>query len=140
MPTQLTTTVRCLVAGLAVAALLVPASAGARIVDNPPLYAHTSQDLRSPDTRDAAERISGPRQDLRMPDTRDASADVRSASPTSSLAGTVSPPSVPAVPAATDDDGVDWPTIGIGAALFGGLVLVGFGIAGVRRARLHPAN
>ncbi|HEY6694730.1 MAG TPA: hypothetical protein VI006_17895 [Solirubrobacteraceae bacterium] len=139
MPSQLTTAVRRLVAGLAVAALLVPATASARLIDNPQPPAYPSADLRMPDTRDAAERVGVTRQDLRMPDTRDAAADIRAASPTSSLAGTVSPPSAPAAPAATDDD-VDWPAIGIAAALFGGLVLLGFGIVTVRRARLRPAG
>jgi hypothetical protein len=138
MPTQLTTTVRRIVAGLAVAALLVPASAGARVLNDPPQPGHPSQDLRMPDTRDAA-GAAGAKQDLRMPDTRDAAADPRAASPTSSLAGTVSPPPAPA-PVATDDDGVDWPSIGIGAAVFGGLVLMGFGVVTVRRARLRPAG
>ena len=139
MPDKLTTAARRLVAGLAVAALLVPATASARVINDPQPPAYPSADLRMPDTRDAAEGIGGMRQDLRMPDTRDAAADIRAASPTSSLAGTVSPPSAPAAPAATDDD-VDWPAIGIVAGLFGGLVLLGFGIVTVRRARLRPAG
>ena len=51
-------------------ALAVPAAAEARI--DPPLGVMPSQDLRSPDARDAARS----RQDLRSPDTRDAAMNV----------------------------------------------------------------
>jgi hypothetical protein len=60
---------------LACLALAVPAVADARI--DPPPGVAPSQDLRSPDARDAAQS----RQDLRSPDTRDAATNVSYATP-----------------------------------------------------------
>ena len=64
----------------------------------------------------------------------------RSATPTSSLAGTTSPARPEPQPITPASDGVDWPSLAIGAALFGGLVLVAFGIASVRRVRPRPVS
>src|SRR5262245_7687183 len=83
-----------------------------------------SQDLRSPDARDAAaaaeERLNQPAQDLRMPDTRDA-ADGR---------GTFSAPEVTVVKlpeASPSSGGIDWGDAGIGAGGMLGLVLLAIG-------------
>jgi hypothetical protein len=108
--------------GLALAALAAPA-AGAQ------------QDLRSPDTRDAAEGYTppppssiatppgSPYQDLRSPDARDA-ADRR---------GSFNSPEVTVVkitqpsPATSSGGGLDWGDAGIGAAGLLGLILIGLG-------------
>jgi hypothetical protein len=117
-----TTTIRRVVSAIAVTALLVPASASARPVYDPPIKSQPTQDLRSPDTRD----VAGGRLDL------------QSKSPSSSVAGTTARPEPQ--PVVSRDDGVDWPSLAIGAALFGGLVLVGFGIATMRRVRPRPVS
>jgi hypothetical protein len=111
-------TIRRIAVALAVTALLVPAAASARIVYDQPQTVQPAQDLRSPDARDAAEG--------------------RYLGQTSPLADTTSPPVRPAP--APVETGVDWPSAGIGAALFGGLVLAGFGIATVRRVRPRPVS
>ena len=77
-----------------------------------------AQDLRSPDTRDAASGYSPSNaaepvvRDLRSPDTRDAAAGY-------------DPQPVPE-PAtfAISDDGFDWVSAAIGGAVLGGLVLL----------------
>lgn len=102
---------------LAAMALAVPAAAmpiDLRVRDT------ARQDLRMPDTRDAAQRPSETRQDLRSPDTRDAAQRPPVASPT------------PAQPA---DHDVPWALIGGGLCA---LLLVG--LAARRRVvRLRPA-
>jgi hypothetical protein len=116
-------TLRRLIIVITVGALLAPAAASARLLDDPPIKAQPAQDLRSPDTRDVAEGRG-----------------LGTSSPTSSLAGTTAAPSQPSQPVAPAGGGVDWPSLAIGAALFGGLVLVAFGIAGVRRVRPRPVS
>jgi hypothetical protein len=112
-----------------IAALLVPASAQARATGDPQSPAPTpyvgtyqpvaSQDSRTPDTQDFADGRSPVVQDLRSPDARP---DAR-------------PVQAPDVPSA-GPGGVDWPTVGIGAALFGALLIGAASIAmGVRRTR-----
>jgi hypothetical protein len=112
-----------------IAALLVPASAQARAVGDPQPPAPTpyvgtyhpvaSQDGRTPDAKDFAEGRSPVVQDLRSPDARP---DAR-------------PVQAPEAPSA-GPGGVDWPSVGIGAALFGALLLGAATIAiGVRRTR-----
>jgi hypothetical protein len=105
-----------------IAALLVPASAQARIVGDPQPPAPTpvaSQDSRTPDAKDFADGRSPVVQDLRSPDARP---DAR-------------PVQAPEVPSA-GPGGPDWPSVGIGAALFGALLLGAASIAvGVRRTR-----
>jgi hypothetical protein len=102
--------IRSAVLGLAVAAAAVPS-------------AFAQQDLRSPDTRDAAlaaESQAAPRQDLRSPDARDA-AEGR---------GTFSAPEVTFVKVsepAPASDGMDWGDAGIGAGGLLGLLLLGLG-------------
>ena len=97
--------------GLSVAAIAAPTAAA-------------QQDLRSPDTRDAA-RVSAaqqgqPRQDLRSPDVRDY-AEGR---------GAFSAPEVTVVRVpepAPSTGGLDWVGAGIGAGVVVGLMLLGLG-------------
>ena len=111
------------------AAMLVPASAQARFVGDPQPPAPTpyvgtyrpvdAQDNRTPDARDFAAGRTPVVQDLRSPDARP---DAR-------------PVQAPEAPSA-GPGGVDWPSVGIGAALFGALLLGAASIAiGVRRTR-----
>ena len=112
------------------AAMLVPASSQARFVGDaqpaPTPYLGTyhpvapQQDQRTPDAQDfAAGRTPAVVQDLRSPDARP---DAR-------------PVQAPEVPSA-GPGGVDWPSVGIGAALFGALLIGAASIAmGVRRTR-----
>ena len=86
---------------LAVGAVLAPPAAA-------------QQDLRSPDTRDAAER--GHMQDLRMPDTQDSAVG----------RGLESAPVVEFVDV-PHADGFDWTDAAAGAATAIGIVLVGAG-------------
>ena len=104
--------------GLVIAALAAP-------------EAWAQQDLRSPDTRDAA-RAAVADQDLRSPDARDA-AEGR---------GTFNAPPVTVVKVPADDpapaaDGLDWTDAGIGAVTMLGLTLIGVGgaVAVVRTSR-----
>jgi hypothetical protein len=106
-----------------IAALLVPASAQARATGDPQSPAPTpyvqSQDSRTPDAQDFADGRSPVVQDLRSPDARPD-------------AGPVQAPQVPSAA----PGGVDWPSVGIGAALFGALLIGAASIAmGVRRTR-----
>jgi hypothetical protein len=107
---------RAAATALAIGAVLAPAAAA-------------QQDLRSPDTRDAAERSQ--RQDLRMPDTRDAAL------------GRTSEPAPPVVeyievPRA---DGFDWTDAVAGAVTSFGVVLLGAGsVAAVVRLRRRPVS
>ena len=93
---------RAAAVGLVLAALAAPTAVAQQ------------QDLRSPDTRDAA-RTTQTRQDLRSPDARDAAAG----------RGTFNAPEVTVVrvpqPASAADGGIDWGDAGIGA---GGLLTV----------------
>ena len=78
------------------------------------------QDLRSPDARDAAgaPASTGSVQDLRSPDARDA------AVATGSLAGTTAPDTaVSAVEPVVTDDGFEWGSAAIGAAAVLAIVL-----------------
>ena len=93
---------RSVVAALAIGAALAPAAAA-------------QQDLRSPDTRDAAERAQHV-QDLRMPDTQDSAAG----------RGLETAPVVEFVDAPSAD-GFDWTDAAVGAAGALGVLLVGTG-------------
>jgi hypothetical protein len=97
-------TARTVATALAVSALLAPA-------------ASAQQDLRSPDTRDAAER-AGHVQDLRMPDTQDFAAG----------RGLERSPVVEFVDV-PHADGFDWTDAALGAAGSIGIVLAGAGAA-----------
>ena len=95
----------------------------------PAATAKPQQDLRMPDTRDAAEQ---PKQDLRMPDTRDSAAG----------RGTETAPIVEfvEVPVA-EPQGFDWTDAGLGALTGVGVVLVGAGGAvATVRLRRRPAQ
>ena len=76
------------------------------------------QDLRSPDTRDAALKVEAlASQDLRSPDARDAAREGGAAAPPAAHAD------VPATgPTASVSDGFEWGDAGIGAAVILGLV------------------
>lgn len=109
---------RTFAAAVAILALAVPAAAQAQ------------QDLRSPDTRDAASAITAPKQDLRSPDARDA---------VNSGAGTVRsipPASEPAarVVGGGEGGGVHWGTIALGLVP-SVLVVVGLAALMGRRSR-----
>ena len=134
---------------LAVSALAVPTAAA-------------QQDLRSPDTRDAARAAeAGPGQDLRSPDTRDAA---RAAEPQQQVVptgqdlrspdsrdaadgrGTFNAPEVTVVKVSepSSSGGLDWGDVGIGAGSLLGLILVGLGstllVVHRRQARRQPAT
>jgi hypothetical protein len=104
-------------------ALRAAAVAVALTAASPAVAAAATQDLRSPDTRDAAQSAASPAPsvDLRSPDTRDAAGG----------RGVAESPSVVVVPVPHEvagADGMDWADAGIGAG--GALVLVATGLAG----------
>jgi hypothetical protein len=111
--------------GLALAALAGPAGG-----------AQQPQDLRSPDTQDAAKAAQAP-QDLRSPYTGDAAGG----------RGAFDSPQVVIVkersqPQPAPADGLDWADAGIGAGTLLGLGLIGLGGAlfiGHRRRAAHDA-
>jgi hypothetical protein len=110
---------RSFIAGLLAAlALAAPAAAMPLDLRNPDT---ARQDLRMPDTRDAARRPPEARQDLRMPDTRDAAQRPPVASPT---------------PAPSSHGDVPWALVGAG---LGALLLVGVAARRRRAVRLRPA-
>jgi hypothetical protein len=109
------TTTHHITRGIAVAIALSVALAPA---------AAAQQDLRMPDTRDAAAKAEQ-RQDLRLPDTRDY-AEGR---------GTDTAPIVEFVEV-REPSGFDWADAGLGAAAGVGLVLIGAGTA-MTTARLR---
>lgn len=87
------------------------------------------QDLRSPDTRDAAVQSAQP-QDLRSPDTRDVAQNYAPSAP------------VTADVESSSSNGFDWASAGIGIAVVGGTVLLIVAAMGSRRfvARRHVAG
>ena len=85
--------------------------------------AQTQQDLRSPDTRDAAQTAEAP-QDLRSPDTVDA-AEGRGTHTSPEVLIVKSQPQTQPQPATAD--GIDWADAGIGAGTLLGLSLVALG-------------
>jgi hypothetical protein len=106
--------------GLALAALSAPTAT-----------AQQQQDLRRPDTRDAARAAQIPR-DLRSPDTRDAAAG----------RGTLSAPQVTVikVPQTADSaSGLDWGDAGIGAGAAIGLTLLALGSTRAIAHRRHSS-
>src|SRR4051812_5200753 len=117
-----------------------------------PAAAAQSQDLRSPDTRDAAVATQV-RQDLRSPDTRDAAVatqvrqDLRSpdARGAAEGRGTFSAPEVTVVklhqPSPSVAGGVDWGDAGIGAGIMVALMLgLGSTVALMHRRHGAPAR
>ena len=106
-----TQTTRRLATGLSAAVLACAAIAPGAVAQ---------QDLRMPDTRDAA-TLSGGTQDLRSPDTRD-------------LAAGYSPAYVPEpVSSSSSSSGFDWVSAAIGAAAIGGVILLVVAGVGTRR-------
>jgi hypothetical protein len=95
------------------------------------------QDLRSPDTRDAAIAATT-KQDLRGPDARDAARasqiarEMRRFAATSRPADTTSPPSA-AQPVPASSGGFDWLSAAIGAIAVAGLALASRKAVGTRR-------
>jgi hypothetical protein len=93
-----------------------------------------AQDLRMPDTRDIAQGYAPGTtrsgwQDMRSPDTRDV-AQGRNPNP--------SPVVSPGARSVPSYGGLDWASAALGAAVFGGLVLIGVVAAAlVRRPRKH---
>lgn len=135
---------------LAVSAMAAPTAAA---------YTQPPQDLRSPDTRDAA-RAAQPAQDLRSPDTRDA-ARAAEADPTVAVSGqdlrspdardaaggrgTFNAPDVRVVTVSepSSSGGLDWGDAGIGAGGLLGLILLGLGstlLVVHRRQARQPAT
>jgi hypothetical protein len=116
--------------------------------------AAADQDLRMPDTRDAASAAQQSHRsytDLRSPDARDAgraAATVAPASPGARYADLRSPDardaarsyaSTPTVVAASTADGFDWASALIGAAAGAGILLALLAaLAGSRRLRVMP--
>jgi hypothetical protein len=99
-----------------------------------PTAAAQQQDLRTPDTRDAAGAAQIPR-DLRSPDTRDAAAG----------RGSFSAPQVTVIKVpqpAPSAGGIDWGDAGIGAGAAIGLTLLAFGssLAIAHRRHSSPAH
>jgi hypothetical protein len=120
-----------------IGALLVPASAQAAVLgDDQTPYA--TQDNRTPDAKDFAAGDTQVVQDNRTPDAKDFAAggtpvvqDLR----TPDARPGAAPVQAPEVPSAAPG-GMDWPLVGIGAALFGALLIGAASIAmGVRRTR-----
>ena len=89
-----------------------------------PAGVFASQDLRSPDARDAGQPAPAPLQDLRSPDTRDVAA--HRAIP-------------PARVVSASSDGFDWGDAAIGAGAGAGILLMfaGTGTALTRRRVTH---
>jgi hypothetical protein len=145
-PVKLTRIRRAATLALVVAGLATPAAA-AQSSDHETQVAaavgaghHAVQDLRMPDTVDAANRPSStqpatPSQDIRMPDTRDFVLG----------RGTSTAPSVLVVsmPESVPESGIDWTGVGIGAGGVIGLVIVSLGgavLVARRKRRLFPAH
>jgi hypothetical protein len=113
------------------------------------------QDLRSPDTRDAAEQSqppASPVQDLRSPDARDAATRPQPASPGQDLrspdardAATRPQPvaessSVTLSSEDSSSGGFDWSTAGISVAILSGLGLFSYAVLTGVRHRRHVAR
>ena len=117
---------------LALAGLAAPTALAAPHADvHAGAQSAQKQDLRSPDTRDAAKRAATP-QDLRSPDTRDASEG----------RGTYTAPNVMIVKVPQPvqaEAGIDWADAGIGAGGLLGLTLLGLGgsLALAQRRQAH---
>jgi hypothetical protein len=138
--------------GLAATAALAPTNALARPMEGAvtPASAHVdgapapkpARDLRSPDTRDAAQTAQ-PRQDLQSPDARDAAEGRGTYNSPHVVIVKVPQPSPPAVPEPSSAGGIDWVDAGIGAGSLLGLSLLGLGGALVivhRRRAAHGAS
>ena len=108
-------TTKTLAIALVAAAISAPGAAAQQDLRSPDTRdaaQSTVQDLRSPDTRDAAQSTV---QDLRSPDARDAAIGVATAS-----AATPEPVS--------SGEGFDWASAGIGVAAVGGVLLMLLGL------------
>ena len=146
-PVNLTRVRRAVTLALVVAGFSAPVAA-AQSADHESQVAaavgaahHAGQDLRMPDTVDAANAPSRktqpatPAQDFRMPDTR----DLASGRGTSSAPDVI----VVSVRETVPESGIDWAGVGIGAGGAIGLVLVSLGgalLVARRRRHLFPAH
>jgi hypothetical protein len=112
-----------------------------------PAAAADTQDLRSPDARDAA--LVTTRQDLRSPDARDAAAQAEDptstsvyVSPAAAFTDTVAPAYGSATPprsvSSNSSAGVDWTSIAF--ALAGALLVIGAAAAITTRRRARAAT
>jgi hypothetical protein len=134
---------RCAITALLMAVSIAPAAyamplgpdpGGGQTAREP--GASPTQDLRSPDTRDAVRQaLAHQARDLRSPDARDAARGTE-ISP-------VNRPSVPPLPSVeTPSSGFQWDDAGIGAAVMLALLSVGTGtvllVGRHRRRRGHP--
>jgi hypothetical protein len=119
--------------GLALAALAAPTALADPLAADMHARAEAAQkqDLRSPDTREAATHAET-KQDLRSPDTRDAS-EGRGTYTAPNVTVVKVPEPVPA------EGGIDWADAGIGAGGLLGLTLLGLGgsLAVVHRRKAH---
>jgi len=124
---------RSTVVGLAIAAVAAPtALADPHAADtHARAEAAQKQDLRSPDTGDAATRVE-PKQDLRSPDARDAG-EGRGTYTAPNVMVVKVPEPVPA------EGGIDWADAAIGAGGVLALMLLGLGgsLAIVHRRQAH---
>ena len=128
---------RSIIIAFAVSVAVAPAAAAQQDLRSPDtrdaaMQAERRQDLRMPDTRDAA-KLAERKQDLRMPDTRDWAAG----------RGPDKAPVIEFVEVRTPN-GFDWEDAGLGAATGIGLVLIGAGTAmtaaRLRRRSVRPAR
>jgi hypothetical protein len=111
---------------------LTTAVAAALLVGGMPGAAVAQQDLRMPDTRDAAIAATQ-QQDLRSPDARDASRAGQIATQMKSFDATKPQPIPASKPAPAPSDKTPWAVIGI--SLFAALVAVGGGVMYLRQPR-----
>ena len=132
---------RTLAATLAICALAAPV-ASAQPPDMHDQLATASaqqsqtQDLRSPDARDAATATRSQRQDLRAPDTRDAALRLhRSGLAVGTYEPVAAEPASATPPVETTGDGVDWTTIALGIA---GSLFAVVGVALISSRRRTP--
>ena len=128
---------RSIIIAFAVSVAVTPAAAAQQDLRSPDtrdaaMQAERKQDLRMPDTRDAAMQAER-KQDLRLPDTRD-------------WAEGRGPDTAPIVEyvEVSKPNGFDWADAGLGAASGIGLVLIGAGTAmtaaRLRRRSVRPAR
>jgi hypothetical protein len=100
--------------------------------------ATTSQDLRSPDARDAAAATTT--RDLRSPDARDAAEGRGTYNSPDVVIVKVPQPSPATAPGPSSAGGIDWTAAGIGAGSLLGLSLIALGGALVIVHRRRPAH
>jgi hypothetical protein len=128
--------------GLALAALTVPASASVQDLRTADARENdtitpAAQDARSPDARTPVQSAQVTGADLRTPDTRDAAEGRGTHSAPDVMVVKIDKPAPAPVPAA---DGMDWGDAGIGAGVLAGLAALALGAALVTMRRRHAAT